>query len=302
MTILYSVSKNERFNCKMTEENKLNFYFPLFVFDKGGIHERYTLKYYEFEEHKSFELFDLKRNQKVEEITHKIVFGIKAPPEDFTKYDFLHCYDGSPLIVHQRVLDILKEDCPADFQAFPVVIKNFDKKDKSFENHDYYAINVLNEIDCIDRERSDLFYENHDDLERDWFEIKRLIFKKEGIYPFHLAYLYGTRSYLIHPTLAAKLKKCKGVEFRTAEQEYPRRPTPGEFIKYRYEEGDEKSLEALRRLMISLFNEVILKRFHETYQPDQEEAVRKGIELLKARSTMYETECAALITFMESKR
>lgn len=275
---------------------------PLFIFDKNRVHNRHILKYYGFNEPKIFELRSLIRNQKLANEKYDIIFGIKAPPEDFTKYDFLCCYDGSPLIVHRRVLDVLKENCPDEFQAFPVVIRNFDKKNVSFENHDYYAINVLNKIDCIDREKSDLFYRDEETLQQDRFEIKRLVFKTEGMGHLHLATLYGSGSEIIHPSLAAKLKKCKGVEFRTADETYPRHPTPGEFIKYRYEEGTEKSLEALRRLMISLFSPVELKRFRETYKPDQEEAIRKGIELLKERSKMYDAECAELITFMESKR
>ncbi len=285
----------------MTNKNEKNIE-PLFIYDKGGPNKRHILKYNAFEAPKSFNIFDLKRNQKMDETKYDIIFGIKTQPDDFTKYDFLRCYDGSPLIVHQRVLDVLKSECPNDFQAFPVVIKNFDKKDPSFENHDYYAINVLNEVDCINRQKSDLFYKSEEDLAHDWFEIKRLVFNEQGIGSNCLVFLYRTRRYLIHPALAAKLRKCKGVEFRTAEQEYPGHPTPGEYIKYRYEEDTDKSLEALRQLMISLFNPVILKRFRETYKPDQEEAMLKGIELLKARSKMYDAECVELITFMESKR
>ncbi|MBP9693378.1 MAG: hypothetical protein KBE16_01540 [Alphaproteobacteria bacterium] len=275
---------------------------PLFVFDKGGPYNKHILKYYGFEPPKSFDLSNLYFSKRIKEKKYDIIFGIKALPDDFTKYDFLCCYDGAPMIVHRRVLDVLKNDCPGEFQAFSVVIKNFDKNDSPFENHDYYAINVLNNIDCIDRDKSDLFYRDEECLSQDRFEIKRLVFKKEGMEPFRLAYLHGTRQEIIHPSLAAKLKKCKGVEFRSADEAYPRRPTPGEFMKYRYEEGDENSLEALRRLMISVFNTVELKRFHETYKPDQEEAVRKGIELLKERSKMYDAECSELITFMESKR
>lgn len=275
---------------------------PLFIFVRGGSVRKYSLNYYGFEPPKSFDLDNLCLRKKIEEKKYEIIFGIKAQPDEFTKYDFLKGNDLIPLIVHQRVVDILKEDCPNEFQAFPIVIKNFDKKDPPFENHDYYAINLLNKIDCIDRDKSDLFYRDEEALEHDWFEIKRLVFKEEGMTPIHIAYLYGTQQEIIHPSLAAKLKKCKGVEFRPANSIYPKMRTPGEFIKFMYEAGDEKSLESVRRSMITLFSPIELKRFHETYKPDQEEAVRKGIELLKERSKMYDAECAELITFMESKR
>ncbi|MBP9878297.1 MAG: hypothetical protein KBF71_08215 [Alphaproteobacteria bacterium] len=275
---------------------------PLFIFVRGGPGRKYSLDYYGFEPPKSFDLDNLCLRKKIEEKKYDIIFGIKAQPNEFTKYDFLAGNDLIPLIVHQRVVNVLKENCPDEFQAFSVIIRNSDKNIQKFENHDYYAINLLNKIDCIDRDKSDLFYRDEEALEHDWFEIKRLVFKKEGIDPFQLAYLYGTQREIIHPSLATKLKKCKGVEFRPANSIYPKMRTPGEFIKFMYEAGDEKSLESVRRSMITLFSPIELKRLRETYKPDQEEAMLKGIELLKARSKMYDAECEELIIFMESKR
>lgn len=187
---------------------------PLFKSTGSYYPDKYMLQYHEFEEPKEFNLWDTMEGIRLEEKPYKIVFGIKAKPEEFLKYDFLWCPDGPAFVAHRRAIEKLTEMCPDDFQAFPIEIKNLDSKDTPFINKDYYIINILNLVDAIDKEKSDIRYSKNGVP-----YIDKVILKENGI-DGHL--LARDRLYepfiLFDPKLAREFVKSKGINFLDEEE------------------------------------------------------------------------------------
>lgn len=183
---------------------------PFHVVRKGGPYRKYDLRYYKFEAPKSHTLFDFIKGRKIE-INDELVFGIKATPEDFTKYDFLNCWDGPGIIVHKRILKLLQEFCPGDFKAIPMVIKNYDAKDKFFENRDYVLLNILNELDVLDEEKTEF---TRLDPRDEYQYIHKCVFKPNSMQGHHIGIIKDDVIYIISSELAYKLKDCTGIEFR----------------------------------------------------------------------------------------
>ena len=108
---------------------------------------------------------------KIELGNKEIIFGIRGKKEGFIKYDFLYNADGPAFVVHQRVLDKLNELCTNDFQALPIIIKNCALASESFENKDFWLINILNIVDAIDQEKSGAYWRG------DFLEFKKRMVK-----------------------------------------------------------------------------------------------------------------------------
>lgn len=178
---------------------------PLYIFLKGGPYNKHNLRYNKFENPKEHQLIEFAMTKKVE-IKNELVFGIEASPEDFTKYDFLNCWDGPGIIVHKRILKFLQEFCSEDFQVISMVIKNYDSEDKPFENRDYMLLNIVNELDVLDEEKSEYSVVNK--------FLEYPVFKPSSMQGHHLALVKGHVFYIISPELAYKLKDCTGIEFR----------------------------------------------------------------------------------------
>jgi len=83
--------------------------------------------------------------------------------------------NGQAPLVNQKVLDMLLELCPDEFQYFPVTIVGENPKHPPFENHDYFLINICQTVDGIDKEQSDIVYFDNGDVR----DIKNLILKKD---------------------------------------------------------------------------------------------------------------------------
>jgi len=149
------------------------------------------------------------------------VFGIASEPEDFTKHDFLFPY-GNCLVVHDRVLKILKEMCPHDFQVFPVEIKYdfqvFPVEIKSenpmnspFVNKEFHLINVTNKVEALDLDQS--YYV----LENDQITYIYKYVHKENCMGGHLLAIEAIKPdmqhILFHPSLAKKFCHTKSARF-----------------------------------------------------------------------------------------
>ena len=170
---------------------------------------KYELQYYEFEEPKKVELVDMMSGAPVEEALAPFVYEIKAPPEQFTKYDFLYCPDGPGLVVHDRVVKVFEAMCPDDFQTFKVIIKKLDPNDPPFENHDFHMINLTHTIEALDMEKSK-FRIGPTGIKFTTYRV----FKEDDCWNGHLlAREKLDMNILFHPKLAKKFRRSKGAQF-----------------------------------------------------------------------------------------
>lgn len=170
---------------------------------------KYTLTYYGFNKPKEFEAVDAMICQKINiESMGKIVFGSKVASEQLEKFDFLGSYDGPNIIAHQRVVAKLNELCPNDFQALPAVIRNYDAKQPAFENKSFWVINILNEVDVIDRVQSQCYYKGAS------LRCKNMHLKSATSMQDHLmARIKDGIAIVFHPTLAKHFIPHKDIEF-----------------------------------------------------------------------------------------
>jgi hypothetical protein len=191
------------------EKDKFEGHKPLIEYPSRHYATKYDLQYYNFEEPKETDLYDLYRGMPVTTKIPLYVFGIKAQPKEFKKYDFLDLPDGPAFVIHDRVLKIFQEMCPDDFQRFDMIIKNLDSKDPPFENKEFHIINVTNRIKALDMEKSE-FHKSPNGI---LFPTKR-IFKDEDCWEGNLLAREELEScILFHPKLAKKFRRSKGIQF-----------------------------------------------------------------------------------------
>jgi len=119
-------------------------------------------------------------------------------------------------LFHESALEKINKLCPNDIQAFNVTIINDPKLKKSFENKDYYVLNILNQIDALDEERSEI--ENVDlGTGRYYRRVGRGAFKNDSWNGHLIAEDRVSHRVLWHPRLARAFKTAKGIKFITAE-------------------------------------------------------------------------------------
>ena len=152
------------------------------------------------------------------EYAYDLIFECEVSEEKMIKRDILYGIFGAP-IINKRVLGILKNICPDDFQAFPALIRNAKPKAVPFENRDYYVLNIAKSVDSVDRESS--IFEIHPYKPTKISKVKKLVFKKGCMGDNHLARdKFWQREELISPTLMKVLKKekVKGISFYKDEE------------------------------------------------------------------------------------
>ena len=111
---------------------------------------------------------------------YDLIFASRVSPKEFTKFDCLPNNSTAPL-VNQKVLNILNKLCPNDIQAFPAVIMPESGSPHSFENRDYWVINIIKLVEAINLEKSVVsFYEEIPDRVSN---IKKLVFIKLNVWP-----------------------------------------------------------------------------------------------------------------------
>ena len=178
---------------------------PLIPFVKGSF-AKYDLKYNKFKLPKPIGLTHFLGGKKIT-LKEDLVFGIKAQPEEFTRYAFLNCWEGGVLILRYDILEVLKEFCSSDFQEFKVVLMNLEEKDKLFKNYKYYIINPLFTLDVLDHEKSEW---------KDfgtWQSLEKPFFKADSMRDHHICIVKDTTRIVVSPYLALKLKKFKSIDF-----------------------------------------------------------------------------------------
>lgn len=147
---------------------------------------------------------------------YDLVFVSESPPKEFLKFDCLpNNSTGKSPLVNKKVLDIFNKLCPNDIQAFQATIIPDKKSKHSFENHDYWLINITKQMDVIDLENSDLSFFEEDPSSI--FIIKRLRFLN-NIDPdiTFIARVSNDHSLqIVSPSLAQAFKDAKvtGVRF-----------------------------------------------------------------------------------------
>lgn len=148
--------------------------------------------------------------------TYDLIYLSGRPEEKLLERDCL-ANNGQAPLVNQKVLDILSNICPNEFQAFPVVIKNETEKIPTFENKDYFLINVLRIEDLIDPEMSNPSYD--DEGRFVFYHTIRL--KSDFIVSSKLWRIKDAPSeVMVHPDVSRAFTKAKirGVKFLRPEE------------------------------------------------------------------------------------
>jgi hypothetical protein len=142
---------------------------------------------------------------------YDLIYHSEIVPELFLKkYDCLPNTGKSPL-VNKKVLDILQSLCPDDIQAFPAVIVPEDPKKHTFENHDYWVINITKTLSGIDYKQSQITF---DDGEIFSFQKTILVEYEKGMPLLCREEAFHPRIYVAPPLVQALLDaKISGVRF-----------------------------------------------------------------------------------------
>jgi hypothetical protein len=152
--------------------------------------------------------------------TYDLVFDVQVEEARIRSYDCLSNNTAGPL-VNKRVLELLQEMCPNDFQAFPAVIRS--KQDKPITPYvikdEYWLINVTKLVDCIDTDHSQLTFRDNGEID----DIRAIVFK-EGCMQNDPVLLARERRYRPHIFVSPLIKdafkkaKIKGARFVTDEE------------------------------------------------------------------------------------
>lgn len=149
--------------------------------------------------------------------TYDLVLEAVCRPDQLLKCGALATTIPAP-IVREDVLAILQEECPDDFQAFPVTIKAENDQVPPFELTNYFLINVTNLAGQLDEElcEGSINYERHNS------NIKYKILKEDHMDGHHLSRLRGDKhSVIVSPYLRQRLMKSKiwGLKFEKDDTE-----------------------------------------------------------------------------------
>jgi len=183
---------------------------PVKLYTANNYFHKYFLLYNKVNVPKSYNLHEFMRCKIVED-RGPVEFAIKAKETEFAnKFDMLISYEGPSFVVHKRLLALLQEVCPKDFQALQCKIVNYSKKAEPFANYDYYMINILNKVDAVDNKKSK--FKDYGDGFR---VLKKLHFKEDCMNGYMLARdSEFSAGELIHPELVEKIKHCsRGMKF-----------------------------------------------------------------------------------------
>ena len=211
------------------------------------------------------------------------------------KFDLLPGHVVAP-IVNQRTIDILSTICPNDFQFFPVTIINTPKIE-TYENRDYFLLNLTQEIDSVDRENSYLkFWKNGVKIR----DIRKLIFKQDCMKNIHLA-----REKFFHPlellspvlVNAFKKAKLKGGGFLTDLEEY-NALFPEEYLEATFSENPE----AAKRYFVAQMNDKEEYAFFKTrIHKIPRHILESLIEMTLSRSSFHQEQCEEIRNILNKR-
>jgi hypothetical protein len=152
--------------------------------------------------------------------TYDLIFDVQVEEARIRSYDCLP-NNAAGLLVNKRILELLQEMCPNDFQAFPAIIRS--RKDKPIEAYviedEYWLINVTKLVDCINIDQSQLTLDDNGEIE----DIRSIVFKG-GCMQNGPILLARERRYVPHILVSPLIKdafkkaKIKGARFVTDEE------------------------------------------------------------------------------------
>lgn len=152
--------------------------------------------------------------------TYQLVADFDGDFKKISKYDVLPSF-SIPLIVNNRVIEILKDFCGNDFQSFPIRINaKKNTSDINLEKHKFWALNITNSVEVIDTSRSDISYWDN----RSEIKFINNIYFRTGLMKNGEIHIAREKFYspliLASPQLkeAFEKHKVKGCEFLTDEE------------------------------------------------------------------------------------
>lgn len=141
-----------------------------------------------------------------------MVFHSEVEPSIFCQYDNLANNGNGFLLVNKKVINILASVCPDDIQLFPSIIFPENPKKITFENHDYWVLNLTKTVDVIDQRNSTFELWQDKDLKR----IKKVTFIEDNMNNVHIGRQYNNLDSVILSLELVKIlkkEKVRGVKF-----------------------------------------------------------------------------------------
>jgi hypothetical protein len=127
--------------------------------------------------------------------TYDLVFEAECAEEKFAKAGVIS-NTASALLVSTEVLEVLKDICPDDFQAFPTLVRGVNTKYPPFELTHFWLLNITNLSGKLDVERSE--------------KCSQIVLFPDHMEGHHLSRLTEDRyKIIISQTLRKALKKLK---------------------------------------------------------------------------------------------
>lgn len=147
---------------------------------------------------------------------YDLIYSYKHSEERLKQFDYLANTGQAPL-VNQKVLDILNRLCPDDIQAFPVTIIPEKGSNHTFENQDYFLINITKLVDAIDLEKSEVDFFKEEGVQDQICHISKLVFvdKQDFDKPLIARITNDNALKIVSPHLAQAFTEAgiTGVEF-----------------------------------------------------------------------------------------
>ncbi len=237
--------------------------------------------------------------------TYDLIFHAEVEPSVFCQYDNLKTMNGMGLLlVNKKIITILQEICPDDFQVFPATIISDKPKKFQFENHDYFVVNLTKTVDVVDEENSTFTCYENGNLDK----IYKLTYIKNGMGNAHIARQYNYRGeILVSPELAKRFKKEKvtGVKFKTDEEAYPYVPKT-EYLLTLY--NNNEFSEAKRSFVMALcnrssVNEILIniKQTQNHLLIDLNIILHELVKLVLSSSALHKKECEELLQCLDER-
>lgn len=96
--------------------------------------------------------------------SYNIVLETSGSEQNIKSNDILATNTPFP-IVSSKVIELLQKTCPLDFQFFSVKVQNKKNKSDFFElDGQYWALNILNTVDAIDKDSSKLVLDQNNEI------------------------------------------------------------------------------------------------------------------------------------------
>lgn len=210
-------------------------------------------------------------------------FQVDGEIERLLKYDILAETFGSPL-VNGKVLKILQELCPNDFQAFETIVHA-----KGGDTRAYFILNILNYVDSIDMELSDCDTREHGKVR----SINNLHFVPNCMGAIHLA-----RDEKFSPMILVseelkkvfKKNKIKGARFLEDQEAHSRQPITETLCEFFQDDP-----EAAKRLFVTTLNmDNEYAKLKNNLSKIPREIIEELIDMTLSRSSYHAEQCAEL--------